>query len=45
MTAWQTFSDEHYGECSRIDTDGKSVYDIPEMLKDRGIYFAERRER
>lgn len=45
VTAWQTFSEEHYGECSRIDTDGKSVYDIPEMLKDRGIYFAERRER
>ena len=23
VTAWQTFSEEHYGECSRIDTDGK----------------------
>lgn len=31
-------------ESSRVDTDGKSVYDIPDMLKGRGIYLAEKRE-
>lgn len=44
ITAWDTFSKDHPGESSIVDTDGKSVYDIPEILKDRGIYFADRRE-
>ncbi len=44
VTAWDTFSKTHPGESSIVDTDGKSVYDIPEILKDWGIFFAERRE-
>lgn len=44
ITAWDTFTQETPGECVRFDTDGKSVYDIPEMFKERGIYLAEQRE-
>lgn len=44
VTAWDTFSQEYPGESSIVDTDGKSVYDIPEILKERGIFFAERRQ-
>ncbi len=44
VTAWDTFTPEFPGKSSRIDTDGKSVFDIPDMFKDWGIYFAERRE-
>ncbi len=39
LTAWETFSDETPGECSRIEVNGLSVYDLPEKLKDWGIYF------
>lgn len=45
FTAWQTFSNDNPGQCSRTDRDGISVYDLPEKLKDWGIYFSERRER
>lgn len=44
LTAWDTFSQESPGESAAVDTDGKSIYDIPEMLKEWGIYFAEQRE-
>lgn len=44
LTAWDTFAQETPGESVRIDTDGKSIYDIPEMFKDWDIYFGERRE-
>lgn len=44
VTAWNTFSRRHPGESSTVDTNGRSVYDIPEILKDRGIFFAERRQ-
>ncbi|MDE6745351.1 MAG: hypothetical protein K2J72_01795 [Oscillospiraceae bacterium] len=44
VTAWNTFSYEFPGECNRMTVDGKTVYDLPEELKDFGIYFAERRE-
>lgn len=44
VTAWDTFSREHHGECSTVETGGKRVYDIPELLADRGIYLAEQRE-
>ena len=44
LTAWDTFSQETPGESEIVVTDGKRVYDIPEMFKDWGIYFAERRE-
>lgn len=44
VTAWDTFTQDAPGESARVDTDGKSIYDIPDLLKDRGIYFAQRRE-
>lgn len=44
LTAWDTFSKEYPGETERITTDGKDIYDIPEMFKARGMYLAERRE-
>ena len=44
MTAWDTFTQDMPGTASRVDTDGKSVYDIPNMFQDLGIYIAERRE-
>lgn len=44
VTAWDTFSKEHPGMSGSYSVDGKSIYDIPEILRDKGIYFAERRE-
>lgn len=44
ITAWQTFSKEHYGECEICTVDNKDIYSLPEKLKQYGIYFAERRE-
>lgn len=44
VTAWDTFTQDSPGESSRVDTDGKSVYDIPIVFKDWGIYLAEQRE-
>ena len=44
ITAWDTFSQDNPGESFRVDTDGRSVYDIPEIFKDWGIYLAEQRE-
>lgn len=44
ITAWDTFSQEYPGKSESIITDGKSIYDIPELLSDWGIYFAERVE-
>ena len=43
VTAWETFSRENPGKCFAVNINGKMVYDIPEMFKDRGIYMAERR--
>lgn len=44
VTAWDTFTPEHPGSSERIETNGKSIFDVPEMLADRGIYKAEQRE-
>lgn len=44
VTAWDTFTQDSPGESFRVDTDGKSVYDIPEVFKEWGIYLAEQRE-
>ena len=44
VTAWDTFAEDAPGESSRVDTDGKSVYDIPYLFKERGMYLAEQRE-
>lgn len=44
VTAWDTFSPEHPGNSERYELNGMTVFDIPEMFKDWGIYLAERRE-
>lgn len=43
VTAWKTFDQEHYGECSRYESKGKTIFDIPEEFKEHGMYFYERR--
>ena len=44
ITAWDTFTADTPGNSSLYEWNGKTVYDLPEMLKEQGIYFAERRE-
>ena len=44
ITAWDTFTHDAPGETERIETNGKNVFDIPEMFADWGIYLAEQRE-
>lgn len=44
ITAWDTFTEDYPGESERIVTDGRDVFDIPEMFKEYGMYFAEQRE-
>lgn len=43
LTAWDTFSESDPGECTRIEQDGKNVYDLVPELSEWGIYLAERR--
>ena len=43
ITAWDTFSDEMPGQAERCDCKGKSVHDLPEELKDWGMYLADTR--
>ena len=44
VTAWDTFSQEHFGISESCEVNGERIYDIPEIFKDWGIYFAEQRE-
>ena len=44
ITAWNTFSPEHPGNSVRYELNGTTVFDIPEMFKEWGIYLAEQRE-
>ena len=41
ITAWDTFLASYPGIAEQIKKDGKTVYDIPELLKEWGIYLAE----
>lgn len=43
VTAWDTFSNDTPGQAECYDWDGKSVYDLPDDLKEWGIYLAETR--
>ena len=43
-TAWDTFSHSTPGECVAIRVGGRSVFDLAEELKPKGLYFAQRRE-
>lgn len=40
ITAWETFSREHPGECSKVTIDKVDVYSIVELLKEKGMYRA-----
>lgn len=44
-TAWDYFTDDTPGECSKVSYCGKDIYDIAEYLQQYGLYFAERREK
>jgi len=41
VTAWDTFDQDHPGECKRFEVRGFTIYDIPEMYKEYGMYRAE----
>ena len=43
-TAWDGFDAFDPGDCFTIRVDGVTIYDLPELMKDKGLYFAERRE-
>lgn len=44
ITARNYFTESNPGECNFITEDGKTVYDVIDILiKDAGLYFAERR--
>ena len=40
-TAYDTFSKDTPGSKERVDVDGVSVYDLPELLKEWGMYLAD----
>ncbi|MBR4622090.1 MAG: hypothetical protein IKO44_00990 [Ruminococcus sp.] len=41
---WDNFTPETPGACMSVEIEGEKVYDLPELLKDAGMYFAETRE-
>ena len=43
VTAWDTFTKDTPGQSFRYEVEGKTVYDIPDLLKDWNIYLAETR--
>ena len=43
VTAWDTFTKDTPGQSLRYELDGKTVFDIPDLLKDWNIYLAETR--
>jgi len=44
VTAWDTFTHDDPGESMSVETGGKRVYDIPEMLRDWEICLLDRVE-
>lgn len=45
ITAWNTFTEDTPGTSEKyVSADGETVYDIPKMFEEWGIYFAEQRE-
>jgi len=38
ITPWDTFSQEHPGQCSRITMNHMDIYKVAEKLKERGMY-------
>ena len=44
ITAWDYFSQDNAGESERYEKDGKSIYDVVEILKEVGMYKYEQYE-
>ena len=44
VSAWDTFTAQHSGICTRAKKDGRTVYDIPAIFAELGMYMAQRRE-
>ena len=44
ITAWDYFSQDNPGESERYEKDGKSIYDVVEILKEVGMYKYEQYE-
>ncbi len=40
ITAWDTFSQEHPGSCSRVHIKDKDIRDVIKSLKEKGMYRA-----
>ena len=43
-TMWDNFTPDTPGTCMSVEIEGEKIYDLPELLKDAGMYFAETRE-
>ena len=43
VTAWDTFTEMMPSECTCVEVDNKTIFSLPQELKKRGLYFAERR--
>lgn len=43
-TAWDTLTERTPGICGRYEAGGKTVFDIPGMFKEWGMYLVEQRE-
>lgn len=41
VTPWEMISKQNPGTCALAEEDGLTVYDLPELLKKAGMYFAE----
>lgn len=44
VTAWDLISSKMPGECTRCEKNGRTVYDIPSVFAELGMYMAERCE-
>lgn len=41
ITPWDVLSQQNQSVCAAVDEDGFTVFDIPEALKDAGMYFSQ----
>lgn len=41
VTPWNVISPDNPGVCAAAEEDGITVYDLPELLKDAGMYYAQ----
>ena len=43
-TMWDNFTPDTPGACSSVEIEGEKIYDLPELLSEAGMYYAETRE-